>query len=140
MGKRPRRVTHTTAYLQRPRRKKELEFKRTWRKQINPSKKISDQDVVKHASSCSLGQLLLTIIIEPTRDPFLPKPSLNIPARLTLSHFKTGLILDVPVMLQHVFFSCRSQMILVQGSEGVSVSPCQNQSAFILSSAAIRRL
>ena len=37
----------------------------------------------KHASSCSLGQLLLTIIIEPTRDPFLLKPSLNIPARLT---------------------------------------------------------
>lgn len=81
---------HTTAYLQRPtvKIKKELEFKRTWRKQINPSKNISDRGVVKHASSCSLGQLLLTIIIEATRDPFLLKPSLNIPPRFTQSHFK----------------------------------------------------
>lgn len=59
-----------------------------WRKHINLSTKISDQDVVKHASSCSLGQLLLTIIIEPTPDPFLLKTLLSIPARLTLSHFK----------------------------------------------------
>lgn len=59
-----------------------------WQKGINLGKNISNQGVVKHASSCSLGQLLLTIIIEPTEDPFLLKPSRNIPARLTLSHFK----------------------------------------------------
>lgn len=68
-----------------------------WQKKINLGKNISNQGVVKHANSCSLGQLLLTIITEPTSDPCLLKPSLKVPAHLSLSHF------------QHTYFQRPSQ-------------------------------
>lgn len=90
----------------------------------------------KHASSCSIGRLLLTIITEPTLDPFLLKPSLNIPARLPLN----TLTLNVPIMPQSAFTAGWSQVIPLWGSGGLCLPFYCNHSAVILSSTAIRHL
>ena len=80
----------------------------------------------------TLPYLLLTIASEPTLDSFLLK--LKIPTHVTLFQFKHTYF-SSPT---HVIISCLRQIILIWGSERVSVSQCHNQSTFILSSVTIR--